>query len=157
MTQTREKWGSLVLSRTDFCVVWRCHMVFCFIFYFLFKSNGKKEHLDENNSRHGYGNYVKSAALKVSWFQLCSTFFLNNYETHWQRHLKDISQLKILPTWINIQANSFLGTCHEMKMGEGARDIINCTKIRVYSLKNIAPGHFTYYRIVLCLSNKPSF
>ena len=157
MTQTREKWGSLVLSRTDFCVVWRCHMVFCFIFYFLFKSNGKKEHLDENNSRHGYGNYFKSAALKVSWFQLCSTFFLNNYETHWQRHLKDISQLKILPTWINIQANSFLGKYHEMKMGEGAMEIISCTKIRAYSLKNIAPGHFTYYRIVLCLSNKPSF
>ena len=60
-------------------------------------------------------------------------------------------------TWINIQANSFLGKYHEMKMGEGGMEIISCTKIRVYSLKNIAPGHFTYYRIVLCLSNNGAF
>ena len=132
-------------------------MVFCvFIVYFLFRNNGKKEHLDENNFRHGYGNYFKSAVLKVTWFQLCSTFFLNNYEAHWQRHLKDILRLKILRTWINIQANSFLGK-YEMKMSECAMEIISCTKIRAYSLKNIAPRHFTYYHIVLCLSNKPSF
>ena len=96
-------------------------MVFCvFIFYFLFRSNGKKKHLDENNFRHSYDNYFKSAVLKVSQFQLHSTFFLSNYEAHWQRHLKDILQLKILRAWINIQANSFLGKYHEIKMGEGA-------------------------------------
>ena len=133
-------------------------MVFCvFIFYFLFRSNGKKEHLDESNFRHGYDNFFKSAVLKVTWFQLCSTTFLDNYEAHWQRHLKDILQLKILRTWINIQANSFLGKYHEMKMDESVMDIISCTKIQVYSLKNIAPGHFTYYCIVLWLSNKSSF
>ena len=47
----------------------------------------------------------------------------------------------------------FLGRYHEMKMGEGALEIISCTKIRACSLKNIAPGHFTYYCILLCLSN----
>ena len=104
-------------------------MVFwVFIFYFLFRSNDKKEHLDENHFRHGYGNYFKSAVLKVTWFQLCSTFFLNNYEAHWQRHLGDILQLKILRTLINIQANSFLGKYHEMKMGEDAMEIFSCTK-----------------------------
>ena len=42
-------------------------MVFCvFIFYFLFRSNGNKEHLDENNFRHSYGNYFKIAVLKVT-------------------------------------------------------------------------------------------
>ena len=50
-------------------------MVFC-VFIFLFRSNGKKKHLDENNFRHGYGNYFKSAVLKITLFQLSSTFFL---------------------------------------------------------------------------------
>ena len=37
-----------------------------------------------------------------TWSQLCSKFFLNNYEAPWQWHLKDTLQLKILRTWINI-------------------------------------------------------
>ena len=42
-------------------------MVFrIFIFTFLFRSNGKKEHLDENDFRNGYGNYFESAILKVT-------------------------------------------------------------------------------------------
>ena len=45
-------------------------MVFrIFIFIFLFRTNGKKEHLDENDFRHGYGNYFESAILKVTWYQ----------------------------------------------------------------------------------------
>ena len=35
-------------------------------------------------------------------------FFLENYETHYQRHLRGTLQLKILRKWINIGANSFL-------------------------------------------------
>ena len=42
-------------------------MVFrIFIFIFLFRINGKEEDLDENDFRHGYGNYFESAILKVS-------------------------------------------------------------------------------------------
>ena len=44
MTQTREKWDSLVLSRADFCMVGGCHGIprFRFLFfYFLFlEGNG---------------------------------------------------------------------------------------------------------------------
>ena len=103
------------------------YSVFSF-FIFLFRSNGKKEHLDENDFCHGYGNYFKSAALKVTWFQLCSKLFVSNYEVYWQRHLKDTLQWKILWRWINIHANSFLGKYHEMKMGERASEVISCTK-----------------------------
>ena len=131
------------------------YSVFTF-FNFLFRGNGKKEHLNENDFRHGYGNWFRSAVLKVTWFQLCSKFFLNNYEAHWQRHLKDTLQLKILRTWINIHTNSFLDKYHEIKMGEGALQIISCTKIRACSSKNIALEHFTDY-CIFCLSNKPSF
>ena len=45
-------------------------MVFrIFIFIFLFRANDKKEYLDENDFRHGYGNYFESAILKVTWYQ----------------------------------------------------------------------------------------
>ena len=44
MTETREKWCHEMVSRT----------------------NGKKEHLDKNDFRHGYGDYFKSAILKVT-------------------------------------------------------------------------------------------
>ena len=40
-----------------------------FIFIFLFRTNRKKEHLDGNNFRDGYGNYFESAILKVTWYQ----------------------------------------------------------------------------------------
>ena len=69
-----------------------------------------------------------SAILKV----------LNNYGVEqWQQHLKDALQLKILQTWINIHANSFLNKYHETKMGENVLEIISSTKIRACSLKNI--------------------
>ena len=104
MTQKREKWDSLLLSRAGFCMIERS-MVFrvsdvLFIYSFvLFRSSGKKEHLD------------------------------NDYEAHSRRHLKDALQLKILWTRINIYADSFLDKYHEMKMGEDAVEIISCTKI----------------------------
>ena len=37
-----------------------------FIFIFLFRTKGKKVHLDENDFRHGYDNYFESAILKVT-------------------------------------------------------------------------------------------
>ena len=66
--------------------------------------------------------------------------------------------MKILGTWINIRANSFLAIkYHEAKMGEGAWEVISWRKIRACSSKKIATRHFTYYYILLFLTNKPSF
>ena len=73
MTQTKEKWDSLVLSRTDFCMVGRCHGIPCL--HFLFRSNGKKEHLDENDFRHSYGNYFRGAVVKVLDFNYVQSSF----------------------------------------------------------------------------------
>ena len=48
-------------------MAWRCHDISCFDFYFfVFRTNGEKEHLDENNFCDGYGNFYESAAVKVS-------------------------------------------------------------------------------------------
>ena len=73
---------------------------------------------------------------------------LNNYEAYWQQHLKDTWQLKVLQTLINIRINSFLDKYDETKIGKGASEIISYTKLRGYSLKNIAPRHFTNYYIL---------
>ena len=87
------KMGISGFNRTNFCMEGRCHGIPCFhLLFFLFRSDGKKECLDENTFRHGYGNHFKTAVLKVTWFQLCSKFFLNNYEVHCKWHLKDTFQ-----------------------------------------------------------------
>ena len=44
------------------------YSVFSFLLFF-FRTNGKKGRLDENDFRHGYGNYFESAILKVTWCQ----------------------------------------------------------------------------------------
>ena len=145
MAQTREKWNSLVLSRADFWMVWRCHGIPYIHLYFLFRTNGKGEHLDENNFRHSYGNYFESAILKVTWYQLCSKFILNIYEAHWQRHLKDTLQLKILREWINIRASlPWLISWNENER--------RCPENFL-----LYEEHSIYYCILLFLSSKPSF
>ena len=67
MTQTKEKWISLFWAELTF-EWYEAAMAFrVFIFIFLFRTNGKTEHLDENNFCHCYGNFFESAAWKVSY------------------------------------------------------------------------------------------
>ena len=90
---------------------------------------------------------VIACISKVLFQKLLDISCFKSYEAHWQQHLKDTLQLKILRTWIDIHVNFFLGKYHEVKMGEGALEIISCTKIWACSLKDFAPRHFTYYCI----------
>ena len=90
---------------------------------------------------------VIACISKVLFRKLLDISCFKSYEAHWQQHLKDTLQLKILRTWIDIHVNFFLGKYHEVKMGEGALEIISCTKIWACSLKDFAPRHFTYYCI----------
>ena len=57
------------MSRADFWMVWRHHGILNIRFIFLFRTNGKKEHLDENDFRPGYGSYFESAIQKFTWYQ----------------------------------------------------------------------------------------
>ena len=45
-------------------MVGRCHGISCL---FVFRTNGKKVHLDENNVCHNYGNFLKRKVLKVRY------------------------------------------------------------------------------------------
>ena len=94
----KKKWESLVLNRGDLWMMWRCHAIPCFHFYFLFRNNGKRNKLDGNDFRLCY----MVIFLKVSFRKYLITAMFSNYKETWQRHLKDSFQLKILRIWINI-------------------------------------------------------
>ena len=59
MSQTKKKCDSLVLSRSYLWMVWRCHGILrVYRYYFCFRTNGRKGHLDENDFRYSYGNFI---------------------------------------------------------------------------------------------------
>ena len=68
-------WVTLNFERYEGAI---CH-VFSFLFT-LSRTSGKKEHLDENDFRHCYGNFFESAILES--YLVATKFFLSNYETH---------------------------------------------------------------------------
>ena len=107
MTQTTEKWDSLLLSRADFWMVWRCHGISWFNFYFFGLEPTVKRTLGWERSlsrlwslcrKFHSENYLISAVFKV----------LNNYKAHWKRYLEDArfhghrSTNAIILSWINI-------------------------------------------------------
>ena len=96
MTQTREKWDSLVLSRADFWMVWTCHGNPCFHFYLICLEQLYKRIIGWKRLPSLLCFFFRKCHCESTWSQLCSKFFINNYEAPWQRHLKDTLQLKIL-------------------------------------------------------------
>ena len=69
MNQTGEKWDSLVLSRGDFWMIWRCHSIPCFHFHFLFRNNGIREQLDQNDLRRCFGNFFFRKCHSASYVE----------------------------------------------------------------------------------------
>ena len=51
----KQEENGLVLSRGDFWMIWRCHSIPCFHFYFLFRNNGIREQLYQNDFCCCYG------------------------------------------------------------------------------------------------------
>ena len=56
----------------------------CSLILFLFRTNGKKGELEENNFRHCYGIFFENGILKVTSSKLCSKLLLNNHKVHWR-------------------------------------------------------------------------
>ena len=89
ISQTREMWDSLDLSRGDFWMNEGSIVFYVFIFVLCLETT-----VSENNWMRTTNNENQN--------YLIITMFKGNYEAIWQRHLKDTLQLKILRTWINI-------------------------------------------------------
>ena len=104
MSQTKKKWDSLVLSRArgDFWMLWRCHGILRFHFFLFLETTVRENNWMRTTSVTVMVFFFRKTHSQSNWSQLYSKFFLKNYEAPWQLHLKDILQLKILWTWINI-------------------------------------------------------
>ena len=88
MTQTGEKWDSLVLGRGDFWMIWTCHAILCFYFIFMFR-NVIREQLGQNNFSGCYVFFFKSNIPKVlDHNDVQSSLSTIMKHLDWQRHLK---------------------------------------------------------------------
>ena len=111
----------------------RCNGVSCVNFYFsLFRTNGKKWHVDKN----GF-HTVMAVFSKVLFWKLLDHSYIQSSFSAITRHinnnvLKDTLQLRILRTWINIRANSFTNKNDQLH------------KIPSLHVKEIAPKKMTF-------------
>ena len=66
-----------------------CSFFFFFVVvFFLFRSNVKKEYLNENNFCYRYGNFFGKCYSESYLITAMLNFLLNNYETHWQQYFE---------------------------------------------------------------------
>ena len=116
MSQTKEKCDSLVLSRSDLWIVWRCHgipRVCCD--YFCLEPTLRKDAWMRTTSVT-----VMAFFSKVAFWKLLDHSYVQSSFPIITRHiensiLKDTLQLNILRTWIKLRAKSFIKTSVNMK------------------------------------------
>ena len=83
----KKKWEPLVLNRGDLWMMWRCHAIPCFHFYFLFRNNGKRNKLDGNDFRLCYMViFFESVIPKVLDYSYVQQL-QGNLTTAFERHL----------------------------------------------------------------------
>ena len=105
LAQAKGKCDSLVLNvmKMPWCFA-------CLLFWFLlFRTNGRRGHLDENGFCRFYGNFFRKwhseSYLIIAMFKVP---FQQLRRTTENSILKNTLQLNILRTWINIRAKSFI-------------------------------------------------
>ena len=88
----KEKCDSLVLSRSDLWMVWRCHgipRVYCYYFYL--EPTVRKDTWMRTASVTVMVTFFESGILKITWSQLSSKSHLKKYKAHWQQHFERYS------------------------------------------------------------------
>ena len=136
MSQTKEKCHSLILSRSDLWIVWRCHGIslVCW-YYFCLEPTVRKDAWMRTTSVTVMTFFLKAAFWKLldqSSFPIITRHIENSI-------LKDTLQLNIFRTWINLTRNIFhqdFGK-HETKIYDSASKNMSCTKIQVCTSNNI--------------------
>ena len=150
MSQTKEKCGSLVLSRSDLWIVWRCHgilRVYCY--YSCLEPTVRKDTWMRTTSvtvmifsskvvfsKLLYHSYVKSS------FSIITVHIENSI-------LKDTIQLNIFRTWINLRTKSFMKSSVNMKQKSmkvpGKRSVAQKSKCAFRRLFPLSKSRFTYF------------
>ena len=150
MSQTKEKCDSLVLSRSDLWIVWRCHgipRVCCY--YFCLEPTVRKDAWMRTTSVTVMAFFSKVAFWKLldhsyvqSSFQIITRHIENSI-------LKDTLQLNILRTWIKLRAKSFIKTSVNMKQKSmkvpGKRSVAQKSKCAFRRLFPLSKSRFTYF------------
>ena len=157
MSQAKEKWDSLVLSRSYLWMVWKCHgrpRVQCY--YFCLKPTVRKDTWMRKTPVTVTVFFLESSILKVTWSQICSKFLLSNYEEHWKQHFEryptvgkftDMDQhIKSFKTWIK----SFIKTSVNMTKQKsikvpGKRSLVQKSKGALRRRLHINRPRFTYF------------
>ena len=121
----------------------------CLLLLFLFRTNGKKGRLDENDFRHCHGIFFESGILKVTWSQLCSKFLPNNYEAHWKQHFERYPTVEYFPDMDQLTRNIFhqdFGK-HEKKskIVPRKRSAAQKSKCALRRTLNLSRPRFTYF------------
>ena len=137
MTQTTEKWTSLVLNKANFRIVWRYDgipfFIFIFIFFVclflclffcLFRSHDKK-----NTCMRTIFITVMLIISKVSFWELLDISCFLSSQQLWGAETTAFENRFRGFTWFNMRLNSILDKYHETKMGEDVLKIIKCIKI----------------------------
>ena len=112
MTKSRVKWESLVLSRADFWMVWRCHGIPCFHFYvFCVEPNARK-----NNLMKATSVTFMTIFSEVSFWKLLdhsyvpssfSTISMNIENGNWKtpyswKSFRILINIALILSWVNI-------------------------------------------------------
>ena len=142
MSQTKEKCDSLVLSRSDLWIVWRCHgipRVCCY--YFCLEPTVRKDAWMRTTSVTVMAFFSKVAFWKLLYHSYVQSSFPIITRHIENSILKDTLQLNIFRTWINLTRNIFhqeFGK-RETKIDDSTSNKISCIKIQVCTSKNIEP------------------
>ena len=140
-------WGSNVLTRPDFWMVWRYHSVCSF----LFRTNIKKGYLNEASSTTVMAIFSMVLLRKLidHIYVQCS---FSRIATHIENStLKEILQLKILWTWIKIRVNTFIKTLVNIMKQKSTKVLWKLSftkKTRPRTSKNIASKWIIFHLLL---------
>ena len=148
MSQTKEKCGSLVLSRSDLWIVWRCHGI-PRVCYFCLEPTLRKDAWMRTTSVA-----VMAFFSKVAFWTLLDHSNIQSSFPIITRHiensiLKDTLQLIIFRTWINLSASSLIKTSVNMKQKSMTvprkRSVAQKSKCALRRTLNLSRPRFTSF------------
>ena len=121
----------------------------CLLLLFLFRTNGKKGCLDENDFRHCHGIFFKSGILKVTWSQLFSKFLYNRYEAHWKQHFERYPAVEYFPDMDQLTRSINIKTSVSIKQKSMTvlqkRSVAQKSKCALRRTSNLSRPRFTYF------------
>ena len=145
MSQTKEKCDSLVLSRSDLWIVWRCHgvpRVCCYYFYL--ELTVEKDAWMRTTSITFMAFFLKVAFWKLLDHSYVRSFFQIIMKHIENSILKDTIQVNIFRTWINLCTTSFIKTSVNMKQ-ISKRSVAQKSKCALRRTLNLSRPCFTYF------------